>query len=192
MYTQEHIAAALKSYSRKIITQEEFAGFTHASVLIPLYPVHNELSVLLTVRTDDVETHKGQISFPGGMRDETDTDAVHNALRETEEEVGIPAETFTVLGIIDDHPVPTRYIITPVVGYTDKKPTVKPNPSEVADVFDVPLSFFANENNARTEKRSFNGREITVWHYPYKSHIIWGATAAIIRNLIAIVSKHAK
>jgi len=192
MYTQKQITAALKNYSRKVITQQEFSGFARASVLIPLYIINGELSVLLTVRTDEVETHKGQISFPGGMRDESDPDAVHNALRETEEEIGVKRDVFTILGVLDDHPVPTKYIITPVVGYSVMRPVISPNPAEVAEIFDVPLFFFANEQNAKTEHRLFNGREITVWHYQYNNHIIWGATAAIIRNLIAIVSNHAK
>jgi len=158
-------------------------GFTPAAVLIPLVLNASALDVLLTRRTEDVETHKGQIAFPGGMVDDGDTDRWHTALRETEEELGIGPAHVEVLGILDDLLTPTGFVITPVVGIVEPLPIMKPNPHEVAEVFTVPLAFFADAQNGRREWRSTPLGEREVWFYEYEGRVIWGATAAILRNL---------
>ncbi len=184
--TRERIEQALFGYKRIEISREQNSDFSRAAVLIPLFPMNDELSVLFTVRTHDVETHKGQISFPGGMRDETDGDAIHTALRETEEELGINPKHIEVIGILDDLSTPTGFIITPAVGCLQKKPRLMLNTSEVAEVFSAPLSFFLDEKNGRWEKRERNGSQTRVWFYQYEKYLIWGATAAIIRNLAEV------
>ena len=185
--TKEQIKQALLEYTRIEIPPEQYHDFVRAAVLIPLFPENNELSVLLTVRTHEVETHKGQISFPGGLRDATDRDAVHTALRETEEELGISPNGIEVLGMLDDLSTPTGFIITPFVGHLPNRPRLRLNASEVAETFSVPLSFFLEDKNARWEMRERNGFQMKVWFYQYGKYLIWGATAAIIRNLL----KHA-
>jgi 8-oxo-dGTP pyrophosphatase MutT (NUDIX family) len=157
-------------------------GYARAAVLVPIVAEAGDLHLLLTVRTEDVETHKGQIAFPGGTVDPLDTDIVHTALRETEEEVGVNA--VEVVGILEDLVTPTRFVITPVVGLLHAKPDIIPNPWEVAEVFFVPLSFFADPEHARSESRMVNGSVHTVWLYDYEGRTIWGATAAIIRSLL--------
>ena len=186
--TKEQILKALSAHQRKEARLEEYPGFMRASVLIPLFPKEKELHVLLTVRTHEVESHKGQISFPGGMQDAADSDAVHTALREAEEELGLHPRKVSVLGLLSDFPVISRFIMTPVVGYLERQPLVRPNPMEVDEVFSVPLSFFQNEENARSQLLVRNGVSYTVWFYDYGRYTVWGATAAIMRDFIGVVS----
>lgn len=190
MITKEHIAQSLSLYRRKEIPSHEFPDFRRAAVLIPIFPSRDELSLLLTVRTHEVETHKGQISFPGGMQDETDKDFIHTALREAREELHIEENAVEILGMLDDHATPTNFIITPVVGYLKEKPSYTANPSEVAEVLEVPLSFFMNQNAARTEQREVRGKKTTVWHFQYGAHDIWGATARMIKNLMEVIGEN--
>jgi 8-oxo-dGTP pyrophosphatase MutT (NUDIX family) len=153
-------------------------------VLVPLILGAGGADLLFTRRTDHVETHKGQISFPGGMVEEGDKDIVHTALREAEEELGIGAKLIDIRGILDDLAVPSGFIITPVVGILDALPVLTPNPQEVAEAFTVPLAFFCNPANGRSELRDYRGERREVWSYEHGEHIIWGATAMIVRSLL--------
>ena len=187
MVTIEQISTILRNFQRKEIPTEAYPGYSRASVLFPLFPKGGELYFLLTVRTDEVESHKGQISFPGGGRDNADRDAIHTALREAEEEAGLQSDDITILGLLNDRPVISKFIVTPVVGYIPHQPLTKPNPLEVREIFDVPLSFFINTPDVRSEQRSRNGWTETVWFYQFGKHTIWGATAAIIRDFITVL-----
>jgi len=159
-------------------------GFHRAGVLVPLILTEGEARLLFTRRTDHVETHKGQISFPGGMKDADDGDIVRTALRETEEELGIGANLIEVRGLLDDIAVPSGFIITPVVGILQGVPPLSPNPQEVAEAFTVPLDFFLDPASGRTEVREFRGSSRVVWFYQYGGHNIWGATAMIVRSFL--------
>ncbi|MBI3194983.1 MAG: CoA pyrophosphatase [Ignavibacteriae bacterium] len=159
-----------------------------AAVLVPLVLKNDELHLLLTVRTHEVETHKGQISFPGGVCDAEDMNETETALREAEEEIGLPKSSVEILGILDDFATPTGFLITPVVGCIESLPLLKPNPDEVAEVLFVPLSFFINEQNRRTEERTANGKLLKVWFFDYQQHTIWGATAAMIKHFLNIIT----
>jgi 8-oxo-dGTP pyrophosphatase MutT (NUDIX family) len=159
-------------------------GLHHAGVLVPIVSERSGLQLLLTKRTEAVETHKGQISFPGGMVDSIDEDIAKTALREVEEELGLSPAAVELLGLLDDHPTPTGFVITPVIGIIESLPPLKPNPVEVAEVFLVPLDFFADQRNARSELREFRGRRHEVWFYQFGEHLVWGATAMITRSLL--------
>jgi 8-oxo-dGTP pyrophosphatase MutT (NUDIX family) len=159
-------------------------GFRRAGVLVPLILGAGGADLLFTKRTDHVESHKGQISFPGGMVEEGDADIVHTALREAEEELGIRAKHIEVKGILDDLAVPSGFIITPVVGILDALPLLTPNPLEVAEAFTVPFAFFCNPANGRSESREYRGGRREVWFYEHGEHTIWGATAMIVRSLL--------
>ena len=159
-------------------------GFRRAGVLVPLILGAGGADLLFTRRTDHVETHKGQISFPGGTVDEGDADIVHTALREAEEELGIGANLIDIRGILDDHAVPSGFIITPVVGILDALPLLTPNPQEVAEAFTVPFGFFCIPTIGRSELREYRGGRREVWFYELGEHIIWGATAMIVRSLL--------
>jgi len=162
-------------------------GFTRAAVLVPLIRTADTTDVLLTLRTHDVETHKGQISFPGGVTDETDSSMVATALRETQEELGIDPARVEVLGILDDLATPTGFVITPVVGVLAGMPSIVPNPSEVAETFTVPLDFFRDATKGRSEIREFRGAKREIWFYEMEGRTIWGATAMIMRSLIELL-----
>jgi 8-oxo-dGTP pyrophosphatase MutT (NUDIX family) len=186
--TEESIKRSLENCKRKQSTAAEFPGFRRAGVLVLLFPSQDGLSVLLTVRTEEVESHKGQISLPGGVMDKGDRDIVDTALRESAEEIGLNTEGVEILGLLDDTVVPSRFIITPVVGYVSSKPLARRSEVEVAEVFDVPLGFFADDKNGRREEREIRGRKYPLWFYEYQGKSIWGATAAILRNLVKVES----
>ncbi len=181
----DHIPAALHdSLEHTPRIHISIDGFSRAAVLVPLLRVEDHVEILLTRRTVEVDTHKGQISFPGGMVEESDPDMVHAALREAEEELGLPPSSVTTIGQLDDHATPTGFVITPVVGMVKGIPLLVPNPREVAEVLHVPLAFFADGTNVRREQREFRGRTHDVWFYDTGTHMIWGATAAMIRSLL--------
>ena len=181
-------SALLRGLTHLSLTGERNAlaieGFRRAGVLVPLILGGDGADLLFTRRTDHVETHKGQISFPGGMTDESDTDIVHTALREAEEELGIGAKHVEIKGMLDDLAVPSGFIITPVVGTLRALPLLTPNPQEVAEAFTVPLAFFCDPANGRSELRDYRGGKREVWFYQHGGHTIWGATAMIVRLLL--------
>lgn len=172
----------LNSHPRRTIDDQKLI---RAGVLIPLFPKDGVLHVLFTKRTSEVEHHKGQISFPGGVTDESDADIVSTALRESKEEIGLSQENVEILGIFDDLPTPTGFIITPVVGYLPEVPPLKPNHLEVAEIFDVPLPFFLNRQNERVVPMERQGKGWDVYFYSYQNtYEIWGATAYILRSFL--------
>jgi 8-oxo-dGTP pyrophosphatase MutT (NUDIX family) len=179
--TIECIRTALASDAKRKTLN--IPNYARAAVLVPVVSANNSFDLLFTRRTHTVETHKGQVSFPGGMADESDHDVVHTALREAEEEIGLPQSAVKVVGTLDDLATPTRFVITPVVGIIEELPQLRPNPDEVEEVFFVPLAFFLDERNGRTEMREINGSHYEVWFYDYDGKTIWGVTAVIVRAL---------
>lgn len=163
------------------------ASLRPASVLVPLVDRRPELTVLLTQRTADLPTHAGQISFPGGRRNEGDVDAIDTALRETEEEIGIGRRHISVLGTLDNYATGTGFIITPVVGIVSPPFEIRPDPREVADVFEVPLSFFLDPLNHELRSAIWAGRERNFYVMPYEDRYIWGATAGMLKNLYDVL-----
>lgn len=180
--TSEFIRSCFSSQTQRV--ELSLPGYTRAAVLIPIVERNGALDLLFTRRTETVETHKGQVSFPGGMVNADDADVVHTALREAHEEVGIPSSAVEIVGLLDDIATPTRFIITPVVGIIHQLPPLVSNPTEVAEVFFVPLGFFARKDAGRSEMRDVGGRKYNIWFYEYQHHVIWGATAVIIRSLL--------
>lgn len=118
------------------------------------------------------------------MVDREDGDITSTALRELEEELGVSRSLVEVVGLLDDHATPTGFIITPVVGMLESLPEMSPNTEEVEESFLVPLSFFADAANGKTEYRWLKGRKHEVWFYEYQGKTIWGATAMIVRSLM--------
>ena len=161
-----------------------------AAVLLPLV-MRDELSLLLTQRAEHLSTHSGQIAFPGGRSDESDLDAVHTALREAHEEIGLSREHVEVLGTLPTYVTGTAFIITPVVALVSPSFELQPNPAEVAEVFEVPLSYLMNPGNHRRHAFEFDGALREWLSMPYtnadsslpKERYIWGATAGMLRNL---------
>jgi len=178
----EQIEKFLTQRPRKELDQP---NLMHAGVLILLFHKDAELHVLLTKRSSDVEHHRGQISFPGGAVDDDDADIVATAVRETEEEIGIPAPLIKVLGLFDDTWTPSGFRITPVIGYSETRPETRPSPIEVEQVLEVPLSFFLDPRNERVKQLVRGGAPVDVYFYTYGGRSeIWGATAAMLRSLV--------
>jgi 8-oxo-dGTP pyrophosphatase MutT (NUDIX family) len=160
---------------------------TAASVLVAIVEHPRELTVLLTQRTTMLKAHSGQISFPGGKAEPGDASPEFTALREAEEEIGLAPARVEVLGRLPDYITRTGFRVTPVIGLVAPPLALKPDPSEVADVFEVPLAFLLDPRNHRRETRELNGREVGFYAMPYPSEAgeryIWGATAGMIVNL---------
>ncbi|MGI9224238.1 MAG: CoA pyrophosphatase, partial [Woeseiaceae bacterium] len=150
-----------------------------AGVLIPVLDRPGELSVLLTQRSAELKHHAAQVSFPGGRMEADDTDVVHAALRETHEEVGIPADEIVVIGYLDPMPTVTGYAVTPVVGIVSADVPLRLDRTEVEYAFEVPLPFLLDENNQRAAERQYQGRTVPTVEFHYKSERIWGTTAHI-------------
>lgn len=180
-HIEEQLDRSLRTVPRVTVPR---TGLRPAAVLVPLLVGHGPAMVVLTRRTDDVETHKGQISFPGGMEDRSDTDPVHTALREAREELGIPPSLVRPIALLDEIATPSGFLITPVVGVLRSRPAFRLNPEEVAEVFLVPLSLFADSRRCRAEYRTLNRVRRRVWFYDIKGRTIWGATAWIARRLV--------
>lgn len=159
-----------------------------AAVLVPLIEHGDGITVMLTKRTDDLPSHAGQVSFPGGSIEPGDADRVAAALRETHEEVGIPPDMVEVVGRLDDYVTRTGYLITPVVGFIVPPYPVEPDPSEVDEVFEVPLSFVMDPANHETHSRVWQGMERYFYVLPYEGWHIWGATAGMLVNLYEVLS----
>ncbi len=154
-----------------------------AAVLVPLVDRPEGLCVLLTLRDASLPHHAGQISFPGGRIEDGDASAAETALRETEEEIGLPRESVEIIGRLDDYITGTGFLVAPIVGLVRPPYTLKPDPAEVAGIFEVPLAFFLDPANHRQESRIFNGVERRFYAMPYGDKYIWGATAAMLMNL---------
>jgi 8-oxo-dGTP pyrophosphatase MutT (NUDIX family) len=159
------------------------ASLRDAAVLVPLVRRGDELNLLLTRRTEHLTHHAGQISFPGGRIEAFDRDPLAAALRECEEEIGLPRPAVEALGYLDPLATITGFRVLPVVGLIDHLPMLRLDPNEVAAVFEVPLGFVLDRANQQRRARDFRGR---VRHYhviEYGEHHIWGATASMIVNL---------
>ncbi len=159
-------------------------GAVKAAVLLPviLRPLHGP-SLLFTRRTDHLARHSGQVSFPGGRSEAHDLTPVETALRETMEETGIAPSFVTVAGYLDRYLTGTGFDIQPVVGLVAEGFVLKPDPQEVAEAFEVPLSFLRDPANRRRETRVIGGRERRFHAFTWQGHEIWGATAAIVVDL---------
>ena len=177
--------ALVESLARATPKSLSFQGYQRAGVLVPIVSIGGVYQFLFTKRTETVETHKGQVSFPGGVVDRRDRDIVETALREAWEEIGIRKEEVETIGVLDDLQTPTGFIITPIVGLITNPPTLSVNSLEVAEVFHIPVAFFADPANGRKEMRVIGGTQREVWYYETETHTIWGATAIIIRSLLA-------
>lgn len=153
-----------------------------AAVLVPVV-AREGLTVLFTQRTDDLPSHAGQISFPGGKVEPSDRDAVDTAQREAEEEIGLDRAFTEPLGFLDPYLTGTGYRIVPVVALVQPGFTLRLDTSEVAAAFEVPFEFLMNAENHKRHSRTFRGQERSYHAMPYEDHYIWGATAGILKNM---------
>ncbi|MGE5618395.1 MAG: NUDIX hydrolase [Sphingomonadaceae bacterium] len=154
-----------------------------SAVLLLLLDKGGETHVVLTKRTHDVANHKGQISLPGGAWEPNDSSLLETALRETREELGIDREQIEVLGRLPDvYTAASNFNITPFVARLKAQPRYHPDPAEVAEVLEVPLSAFRNPEKAWEEERTEPDGKRKVYFFQYGKHVIWGATARILKH----------
>jgi 8-oxo-dGTP pyrophosphatase MutT (NUDIX family) len=151
-----------------------------AAVLLLVVNHAPQPTVLFTQRTAHLSDHAGQISFPGGRCDAEDCTPEATALREAEEEVGITADRVRLLGRLPEYRTSTGFAVTPVVGWAEPPIDYRPDPREVAEVFEVPLGFLLDVRNHRYESAFFRGRTRHYWAMPYGERFIWGATAGML------------
>jgi 8-oxo-dGTP pyrophosphatase MutT (NUDIX family) len=161
----------------------EEAGVTRAGVLVPIIAHADGLTVLFTQRTASLRSHSGQVSFPGGRAEPSDPSIEFTALRETEEEIGLPARRVEVLARLPEYFTRTGYRVTPVVGLIQPPLELVPDAREVDEVFEVPLDFILDEANHRRATRELNGRMASYYVIEHHGRTIWGATAGMLVNL---------
>ena len=154
-----------------------------AAVLVPVIDDGDEARVIFTQRTKTLRNHSGQISFPGGGIDAQDRSPEEAALRETEEEIGMSRRFIETVGRMPDYISGTGFRIKPVLAVVRPGFTLTPNPAEVDEVFEVPLSFLMNPANHSRGSRMFQGRERFFYEMPYGERYIWGITAGIVRSI---------
>jgi 8-oxo-dGTP pyrophosphatase MutT (NUDIX family) len=145
------------------------------------------LEVVFTLRTTNLSTHGGQVSFPGGRVETSDRDRWETALREMEEEVGVSSHQIEPLGIIDEYHTITHYHVTPCVGLLSPDAVFIPEPAEVEEVFAIPLATFRDPARVRTMRSTRAGHSERIWFYLTSPHIVWGATAAMLTNLLEVL-----
>ena len=156
---------------------------TPAAVLFPIVLRDGGQTVLLTQRTAHLRDHAGQISFPGGRVEAEDLSPSHTALRETEEEIGLLRERIEILGFLPEYRTGTGFRVTPVVALVQPPFDLRPDPFEVAEVFEVPLAFLLDPANHQQHSLHYRGALRNYFAMPYGDYFIWGATAGMIRSL---------
>lgn len=159
-----------------------------ASVLVPLVVRDDALHVLLTRRTEHLRDHAGQISFPGGRAEAHDADAAATALREAAEEVGLPHDRIEVIGQLPPYTTVTHFVVTPVVALVQPPFTLALDPFEVAEAFEVPLAFLMTPAHHRRHVFDHEDGQRQFLSMPWGEYFIWGATAAMLRNLYRFLS----
>jgi len=163
-------------------------GRTPAGVLLLLLPKPEGYAVLLTKRTDLVEHHKGEISLVGGARDPEDATLLETALREAQEEMGVRPEDVEVLGALEPaRPLTSPFVIQPYVGLLPYPYPFRPSPQEIAQVLEVPLASLQDPANLREEARLRHGKVVREHWFAYGEHLIYGATARILRRFLDLL-----
>lgn len=170
------------------IALNEGVRVTEAAVLVPLISRATGVQVLLTQRTEHLRDHGGQVSFPGGRVEPDDVDRQATALRETSEEIGVPADRIAVLGQLPSYQIPSGFRITPVVGWIEPPFTLAPDAFEVADVFEAPLAHFLDPANYQRREYRFRGRHRHYLAIPWEGRYIWGATAGMLYSLCRMLN----
>lgn len=164
-------------------TNREAMALTAAAVLVPIVHHSDGLTVVFTKRTAHLKAHSGQVSFPGGRAEPADPTPEFTALREAQEEIGLPMEHVEVLARLPDYHTRTGFRVTPVVGLLTPPLVLTPDPREVEYVFEVPLAFLLDPRNHQRHTRELQGRTVGYYVMQFEDRTIWGATAGMLVNL---------
>ena len=164
------------------------AALTAAAVLVPIIAHESGLTVLFTRRTSQLRAHSGQVSFPGGRAEPGDATPELTALREAEEEIGLPARRVEVLARLPEYLTRTGFRVTPIVGLITPPLELVPDAREVEEVFEVPLAFLLDARNHERRTRELEGRSVGYYAFEYQGRTIWGATAGMLINLYRMLA----
>ncbi|MCH7841755.1 MAG: CoA pyrophosphatase [Chloroflexi bacterium] len=176
-----------RALANRVVERVDAAGLTPSAVMVLFYPKDGEYCILLNKRSEQVEHHKGEISFPGGARDPEDRDALETALRETEEEMGIKREDITVIGEMDEVATRSNFRVQVFAGTIEYPYTFNPSAIEIAEVLEFPVPALIDPANRRVETRWENGQPVTSYSYVHGEHVVFGATARILQSCIDIL-----
>ncbi|MGC9781047.1 MAG: CoA pyrophosphatase [Candidatus Heimdallarchaeota archaeon] len=184
MLDLETIKLALENHKpKKLPLNEQIPG----AVLVPIFENKNELYLLLTKRTEQMPTHKGQISFPGGRKEEKDKTLVDCALRETREEIGLVSSEIQIIGELDSIRTHTsNFLLAPFVGLLNYPFVLNINKEEVEEVIEIPLEEFFTLDNWESSDVEIDSGIHTIWFFTYKKWVVWGATAKIIKHFVSM------
>jgi len=174
---------ALRIHGYRPPNVDEYRPRKTAAVLVPFLDLP-EPELVLTRRADHLPQHPGQVSFPGGAAEDDDRSAVQTALREAQEEIGLPPEQVRPIGFLDRMDTISDYRVLPVVALVAAPVTWRPDAREVAEVFTIPVSVILDRKRFEVQRIQRDGRDYTLWSMRWNGHLIWGATAAMLMNLI--------
>lgn len=163
----------------------------HGGVLALLYPIDNKPAIAFIKRTEYDGAHSGQISFPGGKMEHSDLSVIYTALRETEEEIGVPANEISVIGHLTELYIPpSRFLVTPIVGYIVRRPQFHPDSTEVERIIEIPVEKLISEDAIQEKEiEVMNGIKWNVPCYYIDGNIIWGATAMMLSELLELITR---
>ncbi len=182
---EEKLKKFLAQRTKKYITDSRRVP---SAVLVPIYEKDGQYNIVFIKRTMKVKTHKGQISFPGGMRDRGDKTLLDTALRESEEEIGLRRKDVTILGELDDEITTTsNFIVTPFLAKIPWPYRFTTNSEEVEKVIAVPVRALLSRDNRKIDTEILEGKKIKSFVYNYRGTVIWGATARILKKLLEII-----
>ena len=176
-----------QALAKRVVERVDGDGLMDSAVMILLYPKECEYCILLNKRSEQVEHHKGEISFPGGAKDPEDCDGLDTALRETEEEMGIKRDDVTVLGEMDEVVTRSGFRVQVFTGTIEYPYKFSPSAIEIAEVLEFPVPALIDPANRRTETRWENGQPVTSYSYAHQEHVVFGATARILQSCIEIL-----
>jgi 8-oxo-dGTP pyrophosphatase MutT (NUDIX family) len=180
----DQVRKILNTRERRIIEQPSVA---RAAVLVPLFEKGETCHIVFTKRSDNVRYHKGEISFPGGVVDEEDSELERTALREAFEEIGLKESDVQIIGVLDDIITITQFVVTPFVGFFPYPYPFTLSPIEIAELIEVPISALLDEG-CFSEREIIRGtQKEVVYAYQYDNHVIWGATARILKQFLDLI-----
>lgn len=185
MIDLDHVRGVMNAYRKHRIPSD---GLIPAAVLFPLVHAGESLSVLLLLRSDRVDHHRGEVGFPGGRIDPGDRDPLAAAMREAREEIGLLPDRVRILGELDDYVTVTGYHISPFLGVLDRIEGLEPRTMETREVFTVPLAFFTTPGNVEAREIEWKGHQRRVYFARYGEKLIWGATLAMIMRFIEVIN----
>jgi len=184
---EDHLRTVLQTREKVVLPRD---GMITAAVLVPLYYKEGQPHILLTKRSDQVEHHRGEISFPGGKLDPDDADLQSCALRETREEVGVRSEDVRIVGELDDfYTVATNFLVVPFVGMIPYPYEFRPSDREIDGLIKVPLEIFFDPSRRTEVTWMVHGHPVEIISYLWEGHNIWGATARILKHFTEVVCK---